>query len=176
MLSTFDRISPGDPEWTDCLFHPLLSRAVSRLRTAGGGGWGDPLARDPEKVLADVRDEYVSIAGAARDYGVVVTGDPVRHPEGLRVDVDATAALRAGERPARPPSSGSAEEVPLVPALEPVDGDCPSCGHAGLRSYPVLAAGGWFEVVKCHDCLHSVSRVPWRRLGWVTLAEDMPWS
>ncbi len=40
----------------------------------GGGGWGDPLERDPEAVLDDVLDEYVSIEGARRDYGVVLTG------------------------------------------------------------------------------------------------------
>ena len=38
----------------------------------GGGGWGDPLKRDPEMVLADVLDEYVSIASAEKDYGVVI--------------------------------------------------------------------------------------------------------
>ncbi len=58
---------------------------------------GDPFARDPERVLADVRNEYVSVAGAARDYGVVVIGDPKSDPEGLRVDVQATAALRNEE-------------------------------------------------------------------------------
>jgi N-methylhydantoinase B len=40
----------------------------------GGGGWGDPLDRDPQAVLDDVWDEYVSVDGAFRDYGVVVTG------------------------------------------------------------------------------------------------------
>ena len=40
----------------------------------GGGGWGDPLARDPQSVLDDVLDEYVSVEGATRDYGVVLTG------------------------------------------------------------------------------------------------------
>ena len=40
----------------------------------GGGGWGDPLDRDPQAVLDDVLDEYVSVAGAERDYGVVLTG------------------------------------------------------------------------------------------------------
>jgi N-methylhydantoinase B len=64
--------------------------------TNGGGGWGDPFERDPAKVLHDVRDEYVSIEGAVRDYGVVVVGDPTSDPEGLRVDEDATAALRKG--------------------------------------------------------------------------------
>ncbi|MFT3660717.1 MAG: hydantoinase B/oxoprolinase family protein [Gordonia sp. (in: high G+C Gram-positive bacteria)] len=67
---------------------------VLRCLTNGGGGWGDPFARAPEAVLRDVRNEYVSIAGAARDYGVVVVGDPRRDPEGLRIDEAATAALR----------------------------------------------------------------------------------
>ena len=40
----------------------------------GGGGWGDPLDRDPQAVLDDVLDEYVSVEGASRDYGVVLTG------------------------------------------------------------------------------------------------------
>ncbi len=68
---------------------------ILRCLTNGGGGWGDPLHRDPERVLADVRNEYVSVAGAARDYGVVVEGDPHLDPEGLRIDHEATAALRA---------------------------------------------------------------------------------
>ncbi len=40
----------------------------------GGGGWGDPLDRDPAKVLDDVLDEYVSVRSARDDYGVVFTG------------------------------------------------------------------------------------------------------
>src|SRR5881397_503931 len=43
-------------------------------RYGGGGGWGDPLERDPEKVKEDVLDEYVSMRGARYDYGVVLTG------------------------------------------------------------------------------------------------------
>ncbi|MFM1886827.1 MAG: hypothetical protein RL026_1984 [Pseudomonadota bacterium] len=70
--------------------------ATWRYLTNGGGGWGDPFTREPERVKRDVRDGYVSVAGAARDYGVVVTGDPDRDPEGLGIDVAATAALRAG--------------------------------------------------------------------------------
>ncbi|MGE0487034.1 MAG: hydantoinase B/oxoprolinase family protein [Gammaproteobacteria bacterium] len=72
--------------------------AYSRYITNGGGGWGDPFTREPERVLADVRNEYVSIAGAARDYGVVVIGDPANDPEGLRIDAPATAELRAARR------------------------------------------------------------------------------
>jgi N-methylhydantoinase B/oxoprolinase/acetone carboxylase alpha subunit len=39
-------------------------------RTAGGGGYGEPAERDPQRVLADVRDGYVSKAAALRDYKI----------------------------------------------------------------------------------------------------------
>ena len=73
----------------------VLLEAHERLdyHFGGGGGWGDPLLRDPEAVLDDVWDEYVSVEGAARDYGVVITGSL----EGmdLAVDAQATETLRA---------------------------------------------------------------------------------
>jgi N-methylhydantoinase B len=58
----------------------------------GGGGWGDPYDRDPQAVLDDVIDEYVSVEGARRDYGVVLTGslDDLT----LEIDLKATDALR----------------------------------------------------------------------------------
>jgi N-methylhydantoinase B len=59
-----------------------------------GGGWGDPLDREPERVVVDVRDGYVTVEGAARDYGVVVVGDPELAPEELSFDPVATAELR----------------------------------------------------------------------------------
>jgi N-methylhydantoinase B len=74
--------------------------SVIRYISNGAGGWGDPLERAPEQVLRDVRNEYVSIEGAARDYGVVVRGDPVWDPEGLQLDLEGTQKLRASMRPA----------------------------------------------------------------------------
>ncbi len=71
--------------------------AVTRTVTTAGGGWGDPLGRDPERVKVDVRDGYVSFEGAARDYGVVITGD-LDHPEQLEVDQAATTELRNRRR------------------------------------------------------------------------------
>jgi N-methylhydantoinase B len=62
-------------------------------RYGGGGGWGDPLERDPRKVLDDVLDEYVSVDAARRDYGVVLTGSLAAFD--LAVDRLATDALRA---------------------------------------------------------------------------------
>ena len=75
--------------------------AVLRYINNAAGGWGDPLERDPEKVRVDVRDEYVTIEGAARLYGVVVLGDPHEDPEGVVVDRPATEALRARLRAER---------------------------------------------------------------------------
>jgi len=68
---------------------------IWRYITNGAGGWGNPLERDPERVKNDVRDEYVTIEGALRDYGVVVVGDPHGDPEGLTVDLEATQRERA---------------------------------------------------------------------------------
>jgi N-methylhydantoinase B len=64
----------------------------------GGGGWGDPLDRDPQAVLDDVLDEYVSVEGAERDYGVVLTGSLADLT--LAVDTEATERLRASRRTA----------------------------------------------------------------------------
>lgn len=50
-------------------FHP---GSIFRINEAGGGGFGDPARREPEKVLKDVVDGFVSINGALRDYGVTV--------------------------------------------------------------------------------------------------------
>ncbi len=77
-----------------------------QLNLPGGGGFGDPLERDPQMVLDDVVDGYVSLAAAERDYGVIVkyTGGPrqmVRLPEDYVLDVQATQQLRADRRNAR---------------------------------------------------------------------------
>ena len=68
---------------------------IFRYLTNGGGGFGNPLEREPERVKVDVRDGYVTIEGALRDYGVVVMGDPENDPEGLSVDAEATERARA---------------------------------------------------------------------------------
>jgi N-methylhydantoinase B len=72
--------------------------SVLRYLTNGGGGFGDPLDREPDRVLRDVRDGYVTLDGAVRDYGVVVVGDPEEDPEGLTVDEVATEELRRSLR------------------------------------------------------------------------------
>ena len=56
--------------------------------TPGGGGYGDPLSRDPEAVLEDVRLERYTVAEADEMFGVVISGDP------LAVDKDKTKHRR----------------------------------------------------------------------------------
>jgi N-methylhydantoinase B len=68
-------------------------------RYGGGAGWGDPLERDPKKVLDDVLDEYVSVHGAERDYGVILRGS--LEELDLEIDWEATQAKRAELRAAR---------------------------------------------------------------------------
>ncbi len=70
-----------------------------RGREAGGGGYGDPLDRDPERVRADVLEGWVSRERAEADYGVVLTGDV--EDESVLVDADATRARRAQLRAER---------------------------------------------------------------------------
>jgi N-methylhydantoinase B len=50
----------------------LPAGTLLRLRTTGGGGWGDPFEREPDLVLRDVTRGLVSEEAAERDYGVVV--------------------------------------------------------------------------------------------------------
>jgi N-methylhydantoinase B len=76
---------------------PVLAGEVIRIRTTGGGGWGDPLDRPYDEVLRDLRWHKVSVAGARDDYGVVVTGPP----EEPLLDRAASDALRAARRAAR---------------------------------------------------------------------------
>jgi N-methylhydantoinase B len=92
-----ERVLPGlvDDE-------PIPAGTLVRVETTGGGGWGDPLEREPDLVGLDVLQGKVSERAAREDYGVVV-----RVVDGATFEVDAvaTAALRArlrGERGPRP--------------------------------------------------------------------------
>ncbi|GIK82880.1 MAG: hydantoinase B/oxoprolinase [Alphaproteobacteria bacterium] len=64
------------------------------VETGGGGGSGDPLARDPEMVAADVLNGKVSIAAAREAYGVVLA-------DGGTVDRDSTSQVRSAMSTAR---------------------------------------------------------------------------
>ncbi|MDQ2750824.1 MAG: hydantoinase B/oxoprolinase family protein [Actinomycetota bacterium] len=95
-------IDPGSPNEhdVDALVDAefVAAGTVIRVRTTGGGGWGDPLERDADLVVRDVLWGKVSRRGAAEDYGVVVTG-PDDEPV---ADLAATRALQGRMREQRP--------------------------------------------------------------------------
>jgi N-methylhydantoinase B len=99
-------IDPGGPNEreVDALAdaEPVRAGEVIRIRTTGGGGWGDPLERPYAEVVRDVRWGKVSLEGAARDYGVVLTGTP-DEPVLDEPASDALRAERRGRRPAQSP-------------------------------------------------------------------------
>jgi N-methylhydantoinase B len=111
--------SPGAPSENvlnpDSDAQPLPSKLTMTIRRgdvfrhvlAGGGGWGDPLARDPARVLRDVRNELLSVGKAAADYGVVIDAGAV--------DAAATARLRAELRARR-----GWQEPPKVQRTDPL--------------------------------------------------------
>ena len=73
--------------------HPVDAGDIIMVRSAGGGGYGDPLERDPQRVATDLREGYISAAQAHQLYGLVLD-------KANAVDKAATAAwrdrLRAG--------------------------------------------------------------------------------
>ena len=70
--------------------HPFAYGETFMFESTGGGGYGTPLERDPQQVLDDVLDEYISPRAAREVYGVVID----EHT--LQVDLAATQAARAG--------------------------------------------------------------------------------
>jgi N-methylhydantoinase B len=90
-------LNPGTPEARELL---ALGDGISlkrgdllRLETCGGGGWGDPLERDPERVRQDVARGFITGHGAFEDYGVVL--------DAATLDIDKTATDEERRRRAR---------------------------------------------------------------------------
>lgn len=93
-----ERLAEGPPQYAELkgeeeilpqqvATHSIGMDDVVYVQGMGGGGYGDPRRRDPERVAADVREGLVSVARARDIYGVVVD------PERGAVDVAATAGL-----------------------------------------------------------------------------------
>ncbi|MCW2963267.1 MAG: hydantoinase B/oxoprolinase family protein [Actinomycetia bacterium] len=83
------RADGSTDEFRKATEYRLAAGDVVSFRTGGGGGYGEPMDRDPARVLRDVVGGYVSVESARDDYGVVLTDG------GLGVDRDATSAARA---------------------------------------------------------------------------------
>lgn len=87
---------------------PVTAGEIVRIRTTGGGGWGDPLTRPTSEVARDVRWGKVSVAGARNDYGVVLDG--VRAGT-VTVDEAATEKLREEMRVERQRAIDAGEQA-----------------------------------------------------------------
>jgi len=123
----------------------LHSHDVSVAIYSGGGGYGDPLDRDPKSVSLDVRQGYVSTNVATQVYGVVLCDDN-------SVDVPATQALRAQMRSSaqsltlQPPPAGTRISEYLVMCESESSAArsicCARCGHqyGSSDKNPKLAA------------------------------------
>ncbi len=153
-----DRILPADIDDLEADEHillrgksngtPLLPGDVFESTFTGGGGYGDPLEREPDRVARDVELGYVSTEAAASLYGVAVAEDGT-------LDADATARLRdeihagrAAWRPAIEVVGGAASE-PSSPAT----GEPPRAVH----EYLVTRDEGPHRVLACSRCDHVVS-------------------
>jgi N-methylhydantoinase B len=153
-------------QWGD---HTVAEGDIMYVRFQGGGGYGDPIDREPERTLQDVRLDVVSPGAAREIYGVAL--DEARQ----RVDMDATRAQRAAIRRSRIgrdvpselwerrviPSSGQPLGEYLQQVGDPETGgvQCTWCGHrvsgphqhwkdrAVVRHAPTSAAGRFRESV-----------------------------
>jgi len=67
------------------------------FRTAGGGGWGDALERDPVRVRNDVARKLMTLGKAREEYGVVISGR--RHELDLRATTDLRESMKQGRAP-----------------------------------------------------------------------------
>jgi N-methylhydantoinase B len=127
-------IDPGGPHEraVDALAdgEPVRAGEVIRIRTTGGGGWGDPLRRAPEAVARDVLWGKVSVDGARADYGVVIVDGAV--------DVAASDTVRTALRAARPaalpffdrgPGYATLSGGALTNDLDWLDGSGPGCAQ-----------------------------------------------
>jgi N-methylhydantoinase B len=136
--------------------HAIAAGDVVVMQSAGGGGFGDPLARDTERVRRDVSAGYVSVERARHGYGVVLTavGD---------VDTRATIAERARLAAARRRAPVVADES------EPYEGR--RGRHRVLRLAPALARSLGLETGALVELL---GRHPAPLRAWVRIDVDAP--
>lgn len=90
-------VAPLSPRFHSKGRHSLRAGDVVHLCTPGGGGWGDPLERDPERVRDDVLDGKVSLLQARESYGVAF--DPTTNDVDIGQTEDLRRALRAQRQP-----------------------------------------------------------------------------
>jgi N-methylhydantoinase B len=134
----------------------IAKGAVVTMQSAGGGGYGDPLERDPRLVAADVIGGYVSPRSARDDYGVVIGSDG-------NADVPATALQREHLRGARLRFALVADESP---AYEGIKGR-----HRVLRIAPTLAAR---HDLRANQLVELIGKHAAPLRAWIKLDESAP--
>ncbi len=70
------------------IYRRLQPQSMVKFIISGGGGYGEARDRDPQKVLEDVRQGYISMSGAKTDYGVII------NKKNMTVDIKSTTLLR----------------------------------------------------------------------------------
>jgi N-methylhydantoinase B len=126
---------------------PLAPGDVLETTFTGGGGYGDPLEREPERVAIDVANDYVSREAAARLYGVALADDG-------SVDAGETERLRQSQRNAR---------ATWRPALEVVSADGPPLKtdatgepERAVHEYLVARDEDGQRMLCCSRCGHAI--------------------
>ncbi len=122
-------LNPGTPREVDLRNTDTLRLApgdVLRIISPGGGGRGDPWARDPAAVLRDLQAGRVTASGARRDYGVALT-------EAGHLDAVGTARLRG----ARLPRDGFAPGAARLAHERRWDAAAYAAMHQALAAVPV---------------------------------------
>jgi len=137
------RAATGEKEWLGTIFSDvdIHSGDVFSRPTAGGGGLGDPLERDPAAVVRDVEDDYVSLERAETDYGVVLKVID-KDLEQYEVDVEVTKAARREIAKAR---RGWLNEDPVKVAARYTKGEINSFDM--VRRYGVIVDWGTGELM-----------------------------
>lgn len=113
------------------------------FRTAGGGGWGDPLERSPERVLADVRKGLISEKKAREEYGVVIK------PTG-EIDAQLTEELRIRKRAQR----GEVKVFDFGPPIEEIIAKCDA--ETGLKAPVAPRSLPWVRMESPEEAMRRV--------------------
>lgn len=129
---------------------PIGPGDVVELRTVGGGGYGDPIEREPARVATDVRNGYVSSAVAHEVYGVALDAAGKVDDEGSVARRRRILAERAVWRPATS-IAGTAEAIASTPAVPP-SGEPPRAIH----EYVVARDAKGRRELACARCDHEL--------------------
>jgi len=145
----------------------LRTGDIVREETAGGGGFGDPLTRDPALVVDDVRLEYLSTEQAAARYGVVLGADGTVDTGATKEKREALAAARetvtleiANEDDIDGPRRRIAVPSGLAANLGISEGDL-----VELRGKAVAPLRGWARVTEGTDAVLSIGPAGMRLLN-----------